>query len=141
MKDWTGDRPLGILRAVASAMAEDVLLLPDEELSLELRDEGLDVAQTASEMRAHAMEQIAEFRRKRLFEARVALAKRVSRSRPTIRPALGVVRERIKEVFTRHTELSVAFRNRQKLSDADWMSTWDDMVELGLISDEDESAD
>ena len=40
------------------------------------------------------------------------------------------------ELLARVFPISLAFRKGQAMSDADWESLWDDMVESGLIGDE-----
>lgn len=135
----TVDRPTKLLRVLSAEMAADVLALSDEELEKELRGQGEDPAKVAAQMRDQALQQVSAFRRKRLQAAREAMGAQTDRARVT-RPTSEVARQRIRALFAARPELSMAFRKGQNQSDADWVSLWDDLVELGIIHD-DESAD
>jgi hypothetical protein len=130
------DRPTQLLRELCDQMSADVLALTDEELEEELLDQGEDPAKIAAQLRDQALEQLSAFKRKRLQAVRDAMAARTDYGKVT-RPTAQVARQRIRALFAEKPELSMAFRKGRKQSDTDWMSIWDDLVELGVLREND----
>jgi|SRR5580692_3863704 hypothetical protein len=143
MKKSKEDRTIQLISALSVAMADDVLSLSEEELVQELREDKIDPADSASPLRCHALEQIAVFRRKRLQDASLALRAQVDRAK-VLPPQASIVHRRIsamRALFLAKPGLSMAFREGRAQSDSDWMSVWDNLLELGLVREDDGSVD
>lgn len=143
MKKSKEDRTIRVMSALSVAMADDVLSLSEEELYQELREDKIDPAYTAAQLRYHALEQIAEFRRKRLQDASHALGSQIDRAK-VVPPDTVIVHQRIsamRALFVAKPGLSVAFREGRAQSDSDWMSVWDNLLELGLVREDNGSFD
>jgi|ERR1700722_9284091 len=143
MKKSKVDRSLLVMSALSAALADDVLSLSESELHHELREDKIDPAFTAAQLRCHALEQIAEFRRKRLQDARLSLGSQIDREK-VVPPETAIVHQRIcamRALFVAKPRLSLAFREGRVQSDADWMSVWDNLLELGLVREDDGSID
>jgi ribosomal protein L29 len=143
MKKSKEDRTIQVMSALSVAMADDVLSLSEEELCQELREDKIDLAQTGAQLRCQALEQIAEFRRQRLQDASHALGSRMDRAK-VVPPETAIVRQRItamRALFLAKPGLSMAFREGRAQSDSDWMSVWDNLLELGLVREDDGAVD
>jgi hypothetical protein len=143
MKKSKEDRTIQVMSALSVAMADDVLSLSEDELCQELKEDKIDLAHTAARLRNHALEQIAEFRRKRLQDASHALGSRIDRAK-VVPPETAIVHQRIsamKALFVAKPGLSMAFREGRAQTDSDWMSVWDNLLELGLVREDDGAVD
>lgn len=124
--------------ALERLMAEDIFSASAEEILAEAREDGIDPAAKASELRNSALAKIRQAKRERLASDRHGYegAKRTP-SQPRARPPVEEIARRIQGLIRSGASngLSLAFRKGQKLSDSDWEGLWDDMVEKGLIDD------
>ncbi len=132
-KDVAGMR----MAALTEAVMDDVLATPDDQILSESAEDGIDPAATAARMRTTALAKLREAKRARLAKARETYKQAAQRTAPTSRPSLEEMRRRAMELIRGGAggTLALAFRNGQKLTDADLESLWDDLQELGLLDD------
>lgn len=125
---------------IAEALSDEVDALTDDQIMQEAKEDGIDTAKLAKDFRSNAMQLIAQAKRQKLALARQRLADsqhgRVAQ--PRSRPGLELIKQRIQAVLAVKPNLAVAFRDGKKLSDDDWLSLWDDFIEMGAIKDEDD---
>ena len=122
---------------IAAALSDEVDALTDEQLMQEAQEDGLDTAKLGNEFRSSAMKLIAEAKRKKLALARQRLAESQQNraTEPRSRPSLESIKQRIQAVLAIRPNLAVAFRDGKTLSDDDWLSLWDDFIEMGAVKD------
>lgn len=127
------------MAAIERLMSVDLLAITDEDLLKEAIEDGIDPSAKASELRASALAKINLAKREKLAVARRGYEASMKAS-PTARarPTLDEMKHQIQALIQRAASngLSLAFRKGQAMSDADWESLWDDMVESGLIGEE-----
>jgi hypothetical protein len=123
------EHSISLLRLKALAI-EDLQQTTHEDLRRELTDSGLEPAKVAEDIRRSMREAAAAFLRKNAQATKV-LEVRALPEFP--RPSLKRIQELIAEVFAREPELKVAFREGKAQTDADLMSMYDDLVNLGAI--------
>jgi hypothetical protein len=128
------------LDRVAEALADDVDGLSDEQVLQEAKEDGIDPSKVAGEFRSSALSMIAQAKRHRLLQARSALEKsqRSSASAVRTRPTLAAIKARIQEALAIKPSLAIAFRDGKEMSDDDWLSLWDDLVETGAVKEGDD---
>lgn len=125
---------------IAEALSDEVDALTDEQIMQEAKEDGIDTAKLANDFRSNAMQLIAQAKRQKLALARQRLAdsQRGHVAQPRSRPGLELIKQQIQAVLAVKPNLAVAFRDGKKLSDDDWLSLWDDFIEMGAIKDEDD---
>lgn len=124
------------IKAIEQALIEDIQDVSDAELEKELTQDGEDLKKIADSMRSGALELIMQERRKSLAKARAGmLVHSVSKSDKRQRPNLEAIKSSLAGLFQAKPLLAVAFRQGRNQSEADWYSLWDDLVELGEISE------
>lgn len=127
------------MAAIERLISEDLLAMSDEELLKEAIEEGIDPAAKATALRSSALAKINQAKREKLAEARRGYEASLMESPISkARPALDEIKRQIQALIRGGASngLSLAFRKGETMSDADWESLWDDMVESGLIGDE-----
>jgi hypothetical protein len=123
------------IKAIELALIDDIFRVPEAELEHEFTQDGLNIKDLASSMRSGAMELIMQERKKKLAKARAGmLVQSISKSDKR-RPSLDAVKRVLAELFQAKPALAVAFRQGKSQSETDWYSLWDDLVELGEISE------
>jgi len=123
------------IKAIELALIDDIFKVPEAELEHEFAQDGLNIKDLANSMRSGAMELIMQERRKKLAKARAGmLVQSISKSDKR-RPSLDAVKRVLAELFQAKPALAVAFRQGKSQSETDWYSLWDDLVELGEISE------
>jgi ribosomal protein L17 len=129
------------LERVADAFAGDVDAMSDAQILQEAKEDGIDTETLAADLRSSAFSLIAQAKRQRLAQARSALAaSQQSRALKTrVRPTLDMIKQRIQDVLTIKPSLAIAFRDGREMSDDDWISLWDDFVEMGAVKDGDDA--
>lgn len=127
------------MTALERLISEDLLAMSDEELLKEAIEDGVDPAAIAFELRSSALARINQAKRERLVAARRGYEASIKESQiAKARPSLDEIKHQIQALIRGGASngLSLAFRKGEAMSDADWESLWDDMVESGLIGDE-----
>lgn len=139
MKEAKGMGAGAKMAAIERLMSEDLFAISDEELLKEAIEDGIDPVAKASELRASALAKINQAKREKLMAARRGYESSM-KTAPLgrARPTLDEIKRQVQALIQRGTSngLSLAFRKGQAMSDADWESLWDDMVESGLIGEE-----
>jgi arginine decarboxylase-like protein len=124
------------IKAIEQALIEDIYEVPDAELEKELTQDGVDIKKIANSMRSGALDLIIQERRKTLAKARAGmLVHSVSKSDKRQRPNLESIKRSLADLFQAKPSLAVAFRQGRSQSETDWYSLWEDLVELGEISE------
>lgn len=125
---------------VAEELAADLDSLSDEQILREASEDGIDSVKLADNFRSSAANLIAAAKRQRLVQARHKLDayERGHASRPASRPSLEVIKERIQAVLVNRPSLAIAFRDGRSHPDSDWLSLWDNFMELGVVKDDDD---
>lgn len=126
-------------RALRKAVADEILSMTDEEILMDARDKGLDPDDIALTMKSKALDMIANIRKQNLKNIRETLnsAQTKSIKRPTVSFGIEEKKRKILALLEMpNTNFSLAFRNGERQSESDWESLWNDMVEMGLIEDE-----
>ena len=127
------------MTALERLISEDLLAMSDEELLKEAIEDGVDPAAIAFELRSSALVRINQAKRERLAAARRGYEASIKESQiAKARPSLDEIKLQIQALIRGGASngLSLAFRKGEAMSDVDWESLWDDMVESGLIGDE-----
>jgi inactivated superfamily I helicase len=140
MTDHTAKNLSLKLARISEALAEDVDELSDEQVLQEAREDGIDTARVAAEFRSSALSIINQAKRQRLIQARMALQQSQQSRNAAVRarPTLTVIKSRIQEILTLKPSLAIAFRDGKEISDDDWLSLWDDLVETGAVKEGDD---
>ncbi len=127
------------LKALRRAVADEILSMTDEEILADARDRGVSPEDIAITMKSKALDLIANIRKQKLKNIRENLISATSNStkKSTVIFGLEEKKKQILALFAKQdTNFSLAFRNGEKQSDSDWESLWDDIVEQGLLDDE-----
>ncbi|MBU1223473.1 MAG: hypothetical protein KKA22_02845 [Gammaproteobacteria bacterium] len=138
MKEAKGMGAGAQMAALERLISEDLLAMSDEDLLKEAIEDGIDPATKASELRSSALAKINQAKREKLAAARRGYDASLRESPVAkARPALEEIKRQIQALIRGGASngLSLAFRKGETMSDADWESLWDDMVESGLIGD------
>ena len=126
-----------ILGAIEEMVIYDLLHTSEAELLAEARAEAEDVSAETEKLRASMLQRVIEFRQRKLVQVRSKLAARHGTASCRVYPRAAVMRQRLAELWNQEPGLSLAFRNRQSQSDEDLKTLWDDLMELGFVSDHD----
>jgi hypothetical protein len=126
-----------ILAAVKNLVVDDLLETTDAELLAEAQAAGEDVRRETDLLQASLLERLVRFRQQKLAQARANLAARQTSPSNRAYPAADVIRRRMADLLSSQASLSLAFRNRQSQSEEDLKGMWDDLIDLGLVSDHD----
>lgn len=127
--------------ALKEALADDAAELSTEEAWEEVRGRGEDPEAVAQMMRGAAMALVTRVRKERLTQAREQLRVKpinqtvVQRSAAAIREAITRLASEAESVAG--MKIAVAHRNGRDQSDEDVQSLWQDLVDLGAVSDDD----
>ncbi len=127
------------LKALRRAVADEILSMTDEEILADARDRGVSPEDIAITMKSKALDLIANIRKQKLKNIRENLNSATSNptKKSTVIFGLEEKKKQILALFAKQdTNFSLAFRNGEKQSDSDWESLWDDIVEQGLLDDE-----
>jgi hypothetical protein len=126
--------------AVRQLALDDLMAHSDAQLRQEADEDGEDVDGLATKLRLVLQNTTSQVLRLRLTEAQRRLVNTAARPAKLSKyPALEMLKRQIQSAFESQPELGLAFREGKKQSEADWHSLYDDLIELGAISrDEDD---
>lgn len=124
---------------VRQLAVEDLMAQSDSQLRREAAEDGEDVDALAAALRTAFREAAASVLRQRLVAAKQRMVSVAADPiKPAAYPALETLIRRIQNAFEMQPELGLAFREGKKQSESDWQSLYDDLIELGAITpDED----
>mgnify|MGYP000087075351 CR=1 FL=1 len=127
-------------RLLEIELINDIDKESDEKLVADAIEDGLDSEAIAQEFRLAAMNLLAQSRRKLFEETKIKLEKSkvtVADKTPVIRPSIEQMKVRIQALFATKPDLAIAFRNGASQSESDWVTLWEDLVDMGIIKRDD----
>jgi hypothetical protein len=123
---------MNTLRAIQSLASADLSQTSDDEIRSEIAQSGKDPDALADEI-ANRLDSItAEFMRQQVAAAK-ATRKATSMTAPRIRPAIDKIKRLVHGAFAQEPKLAAAFREGTKQTDNDWITLFDDLVDMGKI--------
>ena len=127
--------------SLLDALIEDAQGSSADEIRDEIAANGGDPVQVAAQMREMTMGLVLQSRKARLEEAQAQWRQQSGRAAtlPSRRP--GRIRERLRQLVSGNESfangrVALAFRNGVSQSDNDLLSLWQDLVDLGAVSDD-----
>jgi len=126
-------------RLLEIELISDIDKTSDEKLIADAIEDGLDSEAISQEFRLAAMNLLAQSRRKLFAETKIKLEKsKVTVDKtPVTRPSIEQMKVRIQALFANKPDLAIAFRNGASQSESDWVTLWEDLVEMGIIKRDD----
>jgi len=127
------------IMAMRQLALEDLMAQSDVQLRQEAAEDGENVDALATTLRVVLREAAAHVLRQRLADAKRRMVSTTARSmKPAAYPMLETLKRRIQSAFESQPELGLAFREGRKQSESDWQSLYDDLIELGAITPEED---
>ncbi len=130
--------PRPAISRLANNLISVVDTLSDDQIMREAKEDGLDSDLLAKEFESSALSLVANARKKILAEAKAGyISSNSSKVWATKkRPSIDEMKNRIQLLFQTQPQLAVAFRDGKSISNNDWESLWDDLADMGLVSDD-----
>lgn len=136
-------KPDARAQTLLETLVEDSLETPASEIREDISAAGDDPASIAADMRARALDLLVQSRKARLVHAQGQLRQAATR-RGSVAPVrnAGRVREKLRALVSGNASfangrLAVAFRNGVTQSDNDVLSLWQDLIDVGAVTDDD----
>lgn len=130
----TSTKIIAEITALQDAALEDLMAATDEQLRKEAIEDGEDLIAIAAQVKTSMNEASAEALRQRLTDAKKRMkAKPPTLTQSVVRPPLDQIKQIIQGLFQKDQNLGLAFRDGKRQTDADWLSLYDDLVDLGAI--------
>jgi hypothetical protein len=129
-------------KSLLDALFDEAHTTAASEIREDIAADGGNPEQIAADLRTMALDLVAQSRKSRLIHAKGQLQQSVSRNVSALRRDASRIRQRLRELVSRNESLgngrvALAFRNGVTQSDNDLLSLWQDLVELGAVSDDD----
>ena len=133
--------PDDILKNLAEVLSDEVMAQSDDEVLSQAKADHSDVDAHVESLKASVAERVAAKRKERLIRARGALNDvNATAHHFRLNRSLSELKETARALFEQRQDLperlTVAFRSGESMSDDDWASLIDDLVELGFLSNE-----
>lgn len=127
------------LDRLADALVEDILNVSDEDILAEFAEQGGDARQHAEKMRSlfEATMLVTNKRRMAAAKAGVAATRRASHQPPPPTVDIAEARARLRTLVERSSapsNLTLAARKEEELSNADILGMLEDLAELGIVA-------
>lgn len=124
------------------ALVDEAMAASADEIREDLLAAGLDPTLIADQMRARALELVMNSRKSRLVHARGQLRQAGIRRASAISRNAGQIRQKLRELVSGNESfangrVALAFRNGVTQSDDDVLSLWQDLIDLGAVTDND----
>lgn len=124
------------------ALAEDAEAASAAEVREDIKASGGDPDQIADQMRNKALALLMSSRKTRLTLAQNQLRDTPRRAKAIGSAGADRIRQKLRELVSRdgsfaNGRVALAFRNGATQSDNDVLSLWQDLVDLGAVSDDD----
>lgn len=133
--------PRAKVKSIEQALTEDLHVTSETELTREFAEDGLDISEIANSMRNSALDLIMQERRKKLAHARTGIqTQALIRTDDRVRPSIETIKRLLGDLFIAKPALAIAFRQGKNQSETDWISLWDDLVEIGEIPRNDDES-
>jgi hypothetical protein len=120
------------MAALRNAALDELMQLSDSELLDDATAEGLEVSQIARSVRVCMTSASAAFMRQRLLSAKANVERGRSLD-PLPKLSISELKELVQRAFQSDPLLGMAFRGGTSQTDEDWVSLYEDLVELGAI--------
>ena len=128
------------LSRLREELAADVMGTSDEEIFAEVRDRGVDPEAAATRVASVLQRAILDFGKEKMAAARESLRKQNAaedrRAPVDISKARALLEKAAKSDANLQQRLTLAARNGDSLPDGDIQSLVDDLLELGILTDE-----
>jgi inactivated superfamily I helicase len=129
------------LKRLVEVLRDEVFAKSDNEVLSDAAARFGNVGEHIASLKAAVALRVAEKRKAKLRAAQLALKLAQSRQSETLSgQPLEQLKELARVLFERRTDLperlTLAFRNGESMSQQDWASLIDDLVELGFLSDD-----
>lgn len=126
------------IAALREAALEDLMETTDAQVRQEAFEDGEDLDAIATQIRSSMREVAAAALRQRLARAKGQMRPKLSaQTAPVTRPTLEQIKQIVQGIFQTDRTLELAFRNGKKQTDSDWLSLYDDLVDMGAIKPDD----
>lgn len=133
--------PRAKVKAIEQALTEDLHVTSETELAREFAEDGLDISEITNSMRNSAMDLVMQERRKKLIRARAGIqTQTLVGTDGHARPSIDTIKRLLSDLFVAKPALAIAFRQGKSQSETDWISLWDDLVEIGEIPRNDDES-
>jgi hypothetical protein len=135
-------KPDAKARTLLEALIEDSIAASANEVREEISAAGSDPTLLAAQMRAKALELVMNSRKSRLVHAQDQLRRSGNRSASAIPRNAGQIRQKLRELVSGNESfvngrVALAFRNGVTQSDNDVLTLWQDLIDLGAVTDND----
>lgn len=129
------------LKRLAEVLRDEVFAKSDNEILSDAAVRYGNVSEHIASLKAAVALRVTEKRKAKLRSAQLALKLAQSRQSETLSgQPLEQLKELARALFERRTDLparlTLAFRNGESMSQQDWATLIDDLVELGFLSDD-----
>jgi hypothetical protein len=122
------------IKALERALTEDLHATSDADLSKDFAEDGLDISEIANSMRTSALDLVMQERRKKLALAKAGIqSQALVKTDVHTRPNIELIKRLLSDLFVAKPAPAIAFRKGKSQSDTDWISLWDDLIEIGEI--------
>jgi hypothetical protein len=134
-------RPAEVLTNLIEVLSDEVMAKPDADILSEAAAEHGNLDAHITTLKFAVESRVAAERKERLIQAQAALkqARMNDKAKVAGRP-LPRLKEMARALFEQRAEiperLTLAFRSGESMSDEDWATLIDDLVEIGFLSDE-----
>jgi hypothetical protein len=123
-------------------LLDEAYAAPASEIREDMAAIGDNPEQVAADLRAMALDLVMQSRKARLTRAKGQLRQPLSRTVSALKRDASQIRQKLRELVSRDESLgngrvALAFRNGVTQSDNDLLSLWQDLVDLGTVSDDD----
>lgn len=127
------------LAALRQAAIEDIEALSDAEMRQELESECGNVDAHLCGLKSAMRDAAAQALRDQLIVAKTKVQGASDRSVVVakVRPTIETIKRLITELMRARPSVGLAFRDGKKQTDEDWQTTYDDLVEMGLLKSQD----
>lgn len=129
-------------KALLDALFDEAHDVSASEIREDIAAMGDNPEQIAADLRAMALDLVMQSRKSRLTHAKGQLRQSVSHNVSALNRNADRIRQKLRELVSRdesfgHGRVALAFRNGVTQSDNDLLSLWQDLVDLGAVSDDD----
>jgi hypothetical protein len=122
-------------------LLEDAQSLTNDEVREEIIAAGENPDELGEKLQAMTLNLVAQARKTRLAEAKRELSRQTRPEQSIVQRSVEAIRRRLSALAIKPESLAgkkiaLAFRNGSEQSDGDVLSLWQDLVDLGAVSDD-----
>jgi hypothetical protein len=124
-----------------NGLLEDAQSLTNDEVREEIIAAGENPDELGEKLQAMTLNLVAQARKTRLAEAKRELSRQTRPEQSIVQRSVEAIRRRLSALAIKPESLAgkkiaLAFRNGSEQSDGDVLSLWQDLVDLGAVSDD-----